>query len=311
MAYARLAPAGEPGLSDRLRHELSTVTKAAQRVAALGLVDASLALPWASGLFSSAIGALGIKQSKGEDFMLYRPSSKPEALLILCHPSEGQSLCRAMAEIWEEELRRAGVNFKRVDLNGSSTLNLSGADDLRAALSYNTGTIPKDVAELQEQVEASQFLIFVHPIFWFEVPSQLKAFLESVLSSGFAYRKLPSCWTLNRAVGIMNKVPALGPFLRRYSAYGLLRDKKVFIARTQGGPAAGLGIFGHGATSLESTMLFCGARVQAVDTVSEVDDETRETLSATALPQLRRKVVEHCRSIKAAGETVATARKDT
>eukprot|EP00971_Amphidinium_carterae_P306026 6081890-Amphidinium_carterae.1 len=127
-------------------------------------------------------------------------------------------------------------------------------------------------------IEESRFLIFVHPIFWFDVPSQLKGFLESVLSAGFAFRKLPSCWTLNRAVDVLERLPVLPRLLRRYSAYGFLRDKQVWITSTLGGPAAGPRLFGHSATSLESTLLFVGAQVRAVDTIGEVDDASPQSI---------------------------------
>jgi len=151
------------------------------------------------------------------------------------------------------------------------------------------------VRELQAQLEESRFLIFVHPIFWFDVPSQLKGFQESVLSSGFAFRKLPGHWLLNRAAGVVERLPVVRGVMRRYAAYGMLRDKHVFVTRTQGGPSAGMGIFGHQATSLESSLQFCGAHLDAVDTVAEVDDTAEEAMAGRVLPAARRRMQEHCR----------------
>lgn len=271
--------------------------KAVQRVLAMAVVDASVALPSLGPLWDTALDTLRLRPSNGKDFQFYKPSLRPSALLVLCHPSEKPSLCRELSNIWEEELKKADIEYTCVDLCKQPHLGVSSAAELQDALARPGGQSAEEVKRLQELVEESRFLIFVHPIFWFEVPAQLKGFLESVLSSGFAFRKLPSCWTLNRAVGLLEKLPLLPGLLRRFSAYGFFRDKEVYITRTQGGPSAGLGIFGHGSTSLESSLQFCGAHVSAVDSLAEVDDTTRQGMVEVELPKLRRKIAAHCAEI--------------
>lgn len=287
--------------------EVQTLMKAAQRVAALAIVDVGVAMPQAKPVCDIALGALQLQTSEGDEFTTYRPSKRPSALLICCHPSQGSSLCKTLAQIWDEELRLAGVECNHVNLCSKEfegACSLSSAAELRAALGSKADSTPEEVTRLQQLVEEHRFLVFVHPIYWFEVPSQLKGFLESVLSSGFAFRKLPSCWTLNRAVGVLERVPVVPSLLRRYSAYGMLRDKCVYITRTQGGPEAGLGIFGHGATSLESSLQFCGARISAVDSLAEVDDIKPEDFDKVVLPRVRRKIAARCLSMsKAAADS--------
>eukprot|EP00927_Polykrikos_kofoidii_P069520 TRINITY_DN65031_c0_g1_i1.p1 TRINITY_DN65031_c0_g1~~TRINITY_DN65031_c0_g1_i1.p1 ORF type:complete len:309 (+),score=36.86 TRINITY_DN65031_c0_g1_i1:75-1001(+) len=275
-----------------LAKEVLTLFKAARRVVTLAVVDAAIAFPRAAPACQFALNSLGEVASKDGNFMLYRPSKRYSALLVLCHPSKDKSLCRSLAEIWEEELRSAFVDFKRVDLDADG-VGLNSSVDLQAALARSDASASGQTHYLQQMVDEATYLIFVHPVYWFDVPSQLKGFLESVLSTGFAYRKLPSCWTLNRAVGVLEKLP-IAPFLRRYSSYGFLRDKSVYVTRTQGGPAAGLGIFGHGSTTLESSMQFCGAHIAAVQTIAEVDDKSREKVSAVDVPNLRRQIATHC-----------------
>lgn len=291
------------------QREALTVVKAAQRVVALALVDAAITVPRASPVVEAALRTLQLeKTSTGADFLLYRPSEKPIALLILCHPSAGKSLCRTVAAIWEEQLKHAGVTVQVVELGASdgrdSALGPHGKAELQAALGRKDGSTPEEVSRLQRLVGESRFLIFVHPIFWFEVPAALKGFLESVLSSGFAYRKLPSCWTLNKAVGLLGRLPLVPSLLRRYSAYGYFRDKSVYITRTQGGPEAGLNIFRHGSTSLESSMLFCGAHVHAIDSITELDDLSPEQLASSHLPKLRHTIAAHCNDIAASAAAI-------
>jgi putative NADPH-quinone reductase len=288
---------GGCGILDTLFSEASVLVKAAQRVAALMATDLGIAAPKAKPLLNVALGALQLKASSGEEFVVYRPSKRQSVLLVLCHPSKGKSFCRSLADIWAQELSRAGVAFELLELTGDTNVGLSNETELRAALAKPEGQARTDVAEMQSLVDDSKFLVFIHPIFWFEVPSQLKGFLESVLSSGFAFRKLPSCWTLNRAVDLLAKLPVLPSLLQRYSACGFLRDKSVYITRTQGGPASGLSIFGHGATSLESSMQFCGAHISAVDVIPELDDTSHSTLEDKELPKLRRRIAAHCSSI--------------
>lgn len=242
--------------------------------------------------------------------MHYRPSARPSALLVLCHPSEGPSMCRALADLWEEGLQKEGVEVVRVELRGLRRLGLAGPEELHSALTGKEspdGSAPTpEVRRLQELVEEARFLVFVHPIFWFDVPFQLKGFQESVLSSGFAFRKLPSHWLLNLAAGVVEKVPIVRSLMRRYSAYGLLRDKLVYVTRTQGGPSAGMGIFGHEATSLESAMQFCGAHLSGVDVVSELDSCSEDDLAKNVLPRAAAKIQVHCREIAAVAASAAS-----
>ncbi|CAE8681476.1 unnamed protein product, partial [Polarella glacialis] len=204
---------------------------------------------------------------------------------------------------WEDELNKAGVEVYRVDLQseGWKNLGLSSVEELQASLTGSdpTKSVSEGVLRLQRLVEECQFLVFVHPIFWFDVPSQLKGFQESVLSSGFAFRKLPGHWLLNRAVGVAERLPVVRGMLRRYASYGLLRDKRVYVTRTQGGPSAGMGIYGHEATSLESSVQFCGAHLSAVDVLAELDDLSEHDLSNRVLPNAKKRIQEHCRRIAA------------
>ena len=82
--------------------------------------------------------------------------------------------------------------------------------------------------------------ILVHPVFWYDVPATLKAFLEQVLTAGFAYKNLPLHPILVFTLNICQFIPGLRGFLRAYGSQGLLRDKKVIICRTTGGPKAGM-----------------------------------------------------------------------
>jgi len=278
-----------------------TLVEAAKRVAALAIVDAKVAVPQAQGICDVALGALALRPSDGSNFMYYRPSTRPSALLVLCHPSGAASMCSSLAKAWEDGLKEVGVEVNRIDLDGEQQLGLKNSQELQAALTGRrdpaSGEPQGQVAELQALVEASQFLIFVHPIFWFEVPAQLKGFQESVLSSGFAFRKLPDHWLLNRAAGVIERVPVARNYMRRYAAYGLLRDKSVYITRTQGGPSAGMGIFGHQATSLESSLQFCGAHIASVDVVAELDSMSRTQLEKQVFPQAEAAIRTHCRVI--------------
>lgn len=288
---------------------MGRVVEAVKRVTALALVDASLTAPSTKPVCDAALDKLALTPSDGKPFMYYRPSAKPAALLILCHPSRGSSLCRSLADLWEEALKRVGVEVRRVDLpSGEGTFSLSGEDQLRAALQGKDpySAVPEEVRELQTLVEECKFLIFVHPIFWFDVPSQLKGFEESVLSSGFAFRKLPSHWLLNRAAGVIQYVPVARTVMRRYAAYGMLRDKQVFVTRTQGGPAAGMGIFGHEATSLESALQFCGAWLASVDVVAEVDDISDEDFTKNVLPGMAKLIDSRCEVIAASATSMAS-----
>lgn len=298
--------------SAKFYHSASTLFEAGRRVAALALVDTSLALPArARPVADAALEALRLQPSNGTEFMYYRPSSAPKALLILCHPSDGPSLCRSLADAWQERLGAAGLVVQREDLRDGAELTLGSAEALGSALTGKDpeGRLSPEVRRLQGLVEECQFLIFVHPVFWFEVPSQLKGFQESVLSSGFAFRQLPEHWVLNRVAGVASHLPLVPRLMRRYAAYGLLRDKRVFVMRTMNGPEAGLGIFDHGATSLESALQFCGARLAAVDTLAEIGGKSVDDITQRVLPKTYVQIDTHCRTIAkiASAQTLSSA----
>uniref|UniRef100_A0A0G4IFI0 Flavodoxin-like fold domain-containing protein n=1 Tax=Chromera velia CCMP2878 TaxID=1169474 RepID=A0A0G4IFI0_9ALVE len=242
---------------------------------------------------------------------LYRPSKSPDkVLIVVAHPLEKEkeskrsgkrerssgSLSGLLVTFWEESLQAASIKYQTVYLTDRMKTGLHGVEELQGAKGKGEGWSDTFVKELQEQVDQCGFLVFVHPVYWYDVPSQLKAFEEKVLSAGFAFVKLPSAPLLMTAAVLVSYIPGVRFFMRRFSSHGLLRDKRAFVSRTLGGPDAGLRVFGHNATTLESTLKFCGVRsvkVQSLDLIDEWpfslstpvprEEDTQTDASAAAL----------------------------
>ncbi|CEM11009.1 unnamed protein product [Vitrella brassicaformis CCMP3155] len=205
-------------------------------------------------------------------YPLYRESGTPDnALIVVAHPAPNvTSLSSRTAAKWEELLAAQGIPFTRVDL---SRMGLTGLRDewMYRYSKYGKGEPSGEIKWLQEELHKARFVILVHPVFWYDVPATLKAFLDQVMTAGFAYKNLPLHPILVFTLNICQFIPGLRGFLRAYGSQGLLRDKKVVICRTTGGPKAGMRVYGHNETVVASAFRFCGAKVLGIETLDMAD----------------------------------------
>lgn len=126
---------------------------------------------------------------------------------------------------------------------------------------------------VQQLIQKSKHILFVYPIFWFDAPSQIKAFIERIFISGqafalFPYHPITSCfaWLITP---ISSRFGFVRRSLLRYSAHGLLRDKKSTLIETRSGPHSAA--LGHAETSLETTLQFCGVKIQSVMCLNQLN----------------------------------------
>jgi len=128
-------------------------------------------------------------------------------LIIYAHPNP-KSFNHAIKEIVEEKLKKAGNNLETRDLYGIGfSPELNGND----FVAWKQGLASVDIKAEQDYIRNSDILIFIHPIWWFNMPAILKGYIDRVFSYGFAYGANEN-----------------GP-------YGLLTDKKVILINTTGG----------------------------------------------------------------------------
>jgi NAD(P)H dehydrogenase (quinone) len=158
-------------------------------------------------------------------------------LIIYAHPNP-KSFNHAIKEIVEEKLRKAGNSFETRDLYEIGfNPELSGKDFVAG----QQGQALVDIKREQDYIKNSDILIFIHPIWWFNMPAILKGYIDRVFSYGFAY-------------GVNEKGP-----------YGLLTDKKVILINTTGGAEENYVKYGYNEalrkTIEDGIFGFCGMKV--------------------------------------------------
>jgi len=178
-------------------------------------------------------------------------------LIIYAHPNP-TSFNHAIKGIVEEKLNKAGNSFETRDLYGIGfNPQLSGND----FVSWQQGQFLLDIKAEQDYIRNSDILIFIHPIWWFNMPAILKGYIDRVFSYGFAY-----------------SAKEKGP-------YGLLTDKKVILINTTGGAEENYLKYGY-KEALKKTIEdgifgFCGVKVimhRYFYAVPYVSDQAREKM---------------------------------
>ncbi len=178
-------------------------------------------------------------------------------LIIYAHPNP-KSFNHAIKETIEEKLKNAGHILQVRDLYEIGFNPQLSASDFA---SWQQGQIPVDIKTEQDYIKNADVLIFIHPIWWFNMPAILKGYIDRVFSYKFAY-------------GVNEKGP-----------YGLLTDKKVILINTTGGTQENYLKFGYKealrATIEEGIFGFCGIKVamhKYFYAVPYVTDQLRENM---------------------------------
>ncbi|MCI0503221.1 NAD(P)H-dependent oxidoreductase [Candidatus Micrarchaeota archaeon] len=101
-------------------------------------------------------------------------------LIIFAHPDNLGSHNAAILKHVAGRLRMKFAEFEVIDLYAD------GFDPV-----FRTTREPESKAALvrkyQQKVAMADRLIFIHPVWWYNVPAMLKGFIEHVFHSGFAY----------------------------------------------------------------------------------------------------------------------------
>jgi NAD(P)H dehydrogenase (quinone) len=133
-----------------------------------------------------------------------------KVLVVYAHPKE-DSFNHALLEAFSEGVKEAGHELEVLDLF---------KDDFDPLLRNPYGKEENEkVFIYQEKIKQADVMALIFPIYWYRGPAILEGFLDQVLSSGFAFKYLPSLW------GVIPQVE------------GLLPVKKVIVMETYGGPS--------------------------------------------------------------------------
>lgn len=106
-------------------------------------------------------------------------NQSPKILIVLGHPAPS-SLCQSLAESYASGAKEAGAS---VDLLNLSSLSFDHLADPRLVSSMEP-----DLVRAQELIKNASHLVLVYPIWWGSTPALMKAFVDRVFTTGFAYR---------------------------------------------------------------------------------------------------------------------------
>jgi len=102
-------------------------------------------------------------------------------ILILDGHPRPDSLCRALGQAYEEGARSAGFAVRRVVV---SELDF---DPVFRGRFGDGASLEPDLSALQDEIRQADHLVFVHPVWWSNLPAQLKGCVDRVFLPGFAF----------------------------------------------------------------------------------------------------------------------------
>jgi NAD(P)H dehydrogenase (quinone) len=178
-------------------------------------------------------------------------------LVVYVHPNP-QSFNHAILNEVETALKEQGKDFIVRDLNALPFHPVLSAADF---ISFVQGRVPSEILTEQEYIKKATTIIFIHPIWWFNMPAILKGYIDRVFSRGFAYQIVDG------------------------GLKGQLVDKKVMIFNTTGGTQEDYAKFGYEnaiKTAIDQGVFeFCGMTVamhKIFYAVPTIDQRKREAM---------------------------------
>lgn len=109
--------------------------------------------------------------------------------IVLAHPWHG-SFNKAILDKVIITLKEKNKNYKVIDLNKDNFDPVLKESELK--LFKEGGHSDELVSTYQDILDDSQELIFIFPIWWYNLPAILKGFIDKVMLKGFAYSKTKS-----------------------------------------------------------------------------------------------------------------------
>lgn len=107
-------------------------------------------------------------------------------LILMAHPNP-DSLCRALADAFEQGARATGrCELRRLDLHALHF------DPILHSGFGGTQPLEPDLRQAQEEIAWAQHLVLVYPNWWGSMPALLKGFFDRVLLPGFAFKYRPN-----------------------------------------------------------------------------------------------------------------------
>jgi NAD(P)H dehydrogenase (quinone) len=165
-------------------------------------------------------------------------------LIIFAHPANKLSHNAVVLEYVKQRISGMSREYAVIDLYAEKFDPLLRLIDERDAVAKNS----QGVRGYQELISRSERLIFIYPVWWYNMPSILKGFIEKVFTSGFAFdfKREDSDWVRVKP---------------------LLTGKKAVVINTYGHGKELFEQYGRSAESVldKSVLGFCGIKTTRVN----------------------------------------------
>lgn len=175
-------------------------------------------------------------------------------LIVVCNPKK-ESFTESMANTVRCACEEKGVECKVRNLYDMNFNPLLTEEEL---LDMTCCVYADDVKEEQDYIKWADILTFIYPIWWANMPSMMKGYIDRVICKNFAYY-----------------------YTDEGTIQGLLTDKKVMIINPFGNTEAhykATGMFKAMNTAVENGVFnFCGAKIllhNYYGSIHKVDDAT-------------------------------------
>jgi NAD(P)H dehydrogenase (quinone) len=123
-----------------------------------------------------------------------------KVFIVYCHPSR-DSLTREVRDSFIAGLESAGHDYILSDLYAMNFSSDMGEGEYERDAYYRRELpLPEDVRAEQENINASDAIVFIYPVFWTEAPSKLVGWFDRVWTYGFAYGENCGMKTLEKGL---------------------------------------------------------------------------------------------------------------
>lgn len=128
-----------------------------------------------------------------------------KALVVYCHPSEN-SFSAAAKDVMSRFFEDNDIEYQISDLYGMNFVSELSAEEYdRECRMDETLPVSEDVRLEQEKIQWADYIFFLFPLFWNDVPAKMKGWFDRVWTYGFAYGPVLPDGTLTTAAMTQKK----------------------------------------------------------------------------------------------------------
>ena len=107
-------------------------------------------------------------------------------ILIINGHHRKNSFSSSIIEAYKKGALNQNAKVKLLEMSNANLNFIEG--NLTEEGSLETNNITTEITKAQELIKWANHIVWVYPIWWYNMPSKLKSFIEHVFTSGFAFK---------------------------------------------------------------------------------------------------------------------------